>query len=85
MFEKRLTTAEETFRIDRSLLDAQLESATSVQDRINVLQNALEVAKKQEELASRQQQAGVVGPLAPLEAKADRLGLEIEMSKLTAK
>jgi hypothetical protein len=85
MFESGLTTAEETFRVDRLLTDAQLEVAASVQDRTKVLRNALEVARKQEDLASRQHKAGVVGPLGPLEAKAERLRLEIELSKLTAK
>jgi hypothetical protein len=85
MYEQGAATAGEMFRIDRLLLDAQLESAASVRERTIVLKNALEVAQKQEELASRQHEAGAAGPLVPLEAKADRLRLEIELSKSNAK
>jgi outer membrane protein TolC len=85
MFEQGLTTTGEVFRVNRLLLDAQLEAATSAKDRTKLLQEALQVAKRQEELATTQLQAGAAGPLVPLEAKAERLRVEIQLSEITTK
>ena len=85
MFEQGLTTTGEVFRVNRLLLDAQLEAATSAKDRTKLLQEALQVAKRQEELATTQLQAGAAGPLVPLEAKAERLRVEIQLSEMTTK
>ncbi len=85
MFEQGLTTTGEVLRVNRLLLDAQLEAATSVNDRTKLLQEALQVAKRQEELATTQLQAGAAGPLVLLEAKAERLRVEIQLSEMTTK
>ena len=85
MFAQGLSNTDEVSRIDRSLMEAQLASATSAQDRLKILEDALDIAKKQEQLTQQQLQAGITSPLAPLEAKAYRLQIEIELSKSTAK
>ena len=85
MFAQGMSTAGEVFRIDRSLLDAQLESAASIDERVKLLQNALEIAKQQEDLALRQHKAGLTAPLAPLEARAERLRIAVRLIELTAK
>lgn len=83
--EKGVMTMGEAFRIDRLLLDAQLESAGSASDRAKLLQNAIDIARKQEEFADKQQQAGYVTSVVPLEAKAERLHLEIQLAQLVGK
>jgi outer membrane protein TolC len=85
MFAQGMSNIGEVSRIDRSLLEAELESASSAQDRRQILEGALEMAKKQEQLTVQQHQVGTTSPLAPLEAKAYRLQIEIELSKSTAK
>jgi len=54
------------------------------QSLVEALQDELTTAKKQEELASRQAAAGIATVLAPVEAKAYRLGIEIELSEETS-
>lgn len=68
-------------RLNRMLVDAELKSATSHNERVSILQDALAAAKKQEEFASQQAQAGVASALAPLEAKAYRLGIEVSLAE----
>ncbi len=81
MYEQGAATIGETFRVQRLLLDAQLEAATSTPQRVQLLQKALAVARQQEQLTSSRHSSGVAGPLEPLEAKAERLRLEIELVK----
>jgi outer membrane protein TolC len=75
----------EVLRIDRSLLDAQLESAATDQARVEILKKALGVARQLEDLASARNRAGVGTPLATLEATAERLRVEVRLAELTAK
>ena len=84
-YEQGMTTAAEIHRVDRMLLDAQLEAATTDAQRVKLLQKALEMAKKQEEVAAARHAAGQATSLVPLEAKADRLRVEIKLAEMTAK
>ncbi len=74
-------TWDESSRVDQRLLDAQLDAADSADARAKILQAALQVARDQEDLAARRQRSGYVSSLVPLEAKADRLRIEIELAK----
>jgi hypothetical protein len=78
-------TGEEVFRVDRLLLDAQLESAIAREDRAKLLQAALDVARRQEDLASQHSKAGLGSTVAAMEATADRLRVEIQLAEITAK
>jgi hypothetical protein len=82
MYDKGTATNDQVLRTDRQLLDAQLERASSDEDRIKILEKALELAKKQEASASQQEKLGVATPLAALEAKADRLRVEIQLTSM---
>jgi hypothetical protein len=85
MYSQGSIAFEEVCRFDRLLIDAQLESAVSADERIKLLQSARDVARKQEDLASRHHEAGMGTALAALEARADRLHIEIRLAEMGAK
>jgi outer membrane protein TolC len=78
MYMRGLTPFSRVLELNRLLLDAQLSGATSLQDRIAILQDALTAAKTLEETIAKQVKVG----LAPdrdgfgLEAKAFRQSIE---------
>ena len=85
MYEQGLQTSAQVLRIDRMLLDAQLDAVATDKARAEILGKALTVARQQEALVSDQVRAGAAGPLAALEAKAERLRVEAQLAELTAK
>ena len=84
MFAHGLGAIADVNRLNQSLVEAELKYAKSSKERASILQDELTTAKKQEELASRQAAAGIATVLAPVEAKAYRLGIEIELSEETS-
>jgi predicted metal-dependent HD superfamily phosphohydrolase len=72
-------------RLNHMLVDAELDAATSAEGRIQTLQGAIAAAKKEEGIVSQQVELGVATVMASLEAKSYRLGLEIRLSKESAK
>ena len=85
LFAHGLCTVSDSDRINHLLIEAELDAATSPQERVQILKKAVDAAKQQEELASQQAQAGVATALAVLEAKLYRLGLEVRLSKESLK
>jgi len=81
MFSRGLGPAEDVDRLNRTLLQERMRMATSVDERIVALRDALTSAKAQEELASSRFKAGLVSQVAPLEAKAFRLSVEEQLSE----
>ncbi|AMV35446.1 hypothetical protein VN12_25370 [Pirellula sp. SH-Sr6A] len=72
-------TTEELFAAREELLDAEIEIATTVSERIEVLERKLENAK-QFELVMQQWKIAARGTDAEiLKAKADRIGVEIDL------
>lgn len=84
MFAQGLMTAAEVSRWERELLEAELESAASADERVPILRKALDAAKAHEELATRNHRAGVAPSLAVLEARAYRLRVEIQLAQSAA-
>ena len=85
MYEQGLQTLGDVQRIDRMLLEAQLDAAATDKARAEILGKALAVAKQQEALVSDQLRAGAATPLAALEATAERLKVEAQWTELAAK
>jgi hypothetical protein len=85
LYRQGTITWEENSQIDQRLLDAQLESADSQDTRTKLLTAALDVARQQEQVAAKRQQAGYVSTLVPLQAKADRLRIEIALARAASK
>jgi outer membrane protein TolC len=84
LYARGVGSLDQVNRCNQLLLDAELESAAGKQ-RIEILQNAVTSAKRAEEMATQQYQAGMTTQLAALEAKAYRLRLEIELAKEVAR
>ena len=78
-------SADDVWRCEQALFEAQLEAAALAKERVQILQNAVESAKRQESFKSKQADAGLVTGLAPLEAKAYRLRMEIKLAHERAK
>lgn len=76
-----MSTPEELIAAREDLLDAELELATSSEQRIGVLQRKLENAKQLEAVMTAKKQAGKGTEAEVLLAKAHRLGVEIELAK----
>jgi outer membrane protein TolC len=85
LFAHGLCPVSDADRINHMLAEAELDAAASPQERVQILQKAIDAAKKQEDLASKQAKAGVANALAPLEAKSYRLGLEVKLSAENSK
>ena len=74
-------TSEQVERVNDRLIDAELVLATTPQQRAEILSNAVKQAEKQEFLTQKRVQAGTATALDALEAKAQRLALEIRLSE----
>ena len=72
-------------RLNHLLVEAELAAATSAQERGRVLKAALDAARKEEDRATRQFEAGMVSGVVPLEAKAYRIGIQLKLSDVPAK
>ena len=81
LFARGLVNADEVSHFDRALLEAELDAAASPDERVTVLRRALDAAKGQEDLAVKRAQAGLDTTLAPLQARADRLRVEIQLAE----
>ena len=81
MFASGTGSVADADRLNHMLVEAELAAAASAQDRGRILQDALIAAKKQEDIASQQAKLGVATVLAPLEAKAYRLGIEMKLAE----
>ena len=76
-----LTSTFETLQVQRPVLDAQLEAAETIQDRINAHKEIVELQKKIEVLAEGGKKTGEFGTVEYLKAKAERLKAEIALEK----
>jgi outer membrane protein TolC len=85
MYQNGTVLLQDVLRVDRLLLDARLEIASTDKDRAKVLADALKVAKQQEALTSQHHQAGAVTSLTVLEATADRLRVEAQLAELATR
>ncbi len=66
MYNPGLLDFSEVLRIDRFLLEAQLESAATDNARVELLKKALAVMRQQEALLSQRERAGTATSLATL-------------------
>lgn len=62
-------------------LEAELDLAESKNERLTILEKAVELAKKSEAFAAAANKAGVAPPHELLKAKANRLAAEIAVEK----
>ncbi len=85
MYDQGQITADEMFRVDRRLIDAKLDATTAPAERIQLLQRALDTARKQERIAAEHERAGTGPALDALDAKAERLRVEIQLAQESAK
>jgi outer membrane protein TolC len=85
LYARGMSTPEEVNRCNQQLVEAELDAATSGKQRVEILQNAFTDARRAEELATQQYQAGLITQLGRLEAKAYRLRMEIDLAKEMAK
>lgn len=74
-------TFEQVERVNDQLIEAELASATTPQQRADILSNAVKEAQKQEVVTQKRVDAGSATTLDALEAKAQRLALEIKQSE----
>jgi multidrug resistance efflux pump len=75
----------EVQRANRMLLEAELEQCGSEKERIAVLEKFVAQAKDQEKHAAALNKAGVTPARTVLEAKADRLQVEIALERARAR
>lgn len=63
------------------LMEAKLDSSTTQQERLGVLNETLELHRKYESIAESRFNAGLGGIVEAKQAKASRIGAEIELLK----
>jgi hypothetical protein len=71
----------EVQRVIRQLLEAELEQCGSEKERVAILEKFVAAAKDLEKHAAALHKAGVTSPRTVLEAKADRLQVEIALER----
>lgn len=81
MFASGLGSFEQVARVNHLLVDAELASATTPVARAEILNNAIKDARKQEAMSEQRVKTGTATVLESLEAKAYRLGLEIQLGE----
>jgi outer membrane protein TolC len=85
MYDQGALDFAEMLRINRALLEAEVESAVTINERVALLTKALAAAKQQEDVVSKRYQAGTATRLATLEATAERLYVEARLAALAEK
>ena len=85
MFAAGTGSIEEANRFNHMLIEAQLKAATSLKERMGILRDGLAAAKSQEDLATQKAKLGLATALAPVEAKAYRLGFEVKLAEENVK
>lgn len=80
-FVSGTATFEQVARLSDQLIDAELALATTPQQRAEILTNAVNQAKKEELITQKRLDADTATALEPLEAKAQRLALEIRQNE----